>query len=42
MTLLLLLGSEAAKRALDKAQKLAPDSPETLLALGDYQYLDAR
>jgi serine/threonine protein kinase/Tfp pilus assembly protein PilF len=28
----------AAKRALDNAQKLAPDSPETLLALGYYQY----
>jgi TolB-like protein/Tfp pilus assembly protein PilF len=29
---------DAAKRALDKAQKLAPNSPETLLALGYYQY----
>ncbi len=29
---------EAAKRALDNAQKLEPDSPETLLALGYYQY----
>ena len=29
---------EAAKRALENAQKLQPDSPETLLALGDYQY----
>ena len=28
----------AAKRALEKAQKLQPDSPETLLALGFYQY----
>ena len=26
------------KRALENAQKLAPDSPETLLALGYYQY----
>jgi len=30
---------EAAKRALDQAQKLAPDTPETLFALGTYQYL---
>ncbi len=30
---------EAAKRALENAQKLEPDSPETLLALGYYQYL---
>jgi serine/threonine protein kinase/Tfp pilus assembly protein PilF len=29
---------DAAKRALANAQKLAPDSPETLLALGYYQY----
>jgi tetratricopeptide (TPR) repeat protein len=29
---------EAAKNALDNAQKLEPDSPETLLALGYYQY----
>jgi TolB-like protein/Flp pilus assembly protein TadD len=29
---------DAAKRALEKAQKLEPDSPETLLALGYYQY----
>jgi serine/threonine protein kinase/Tfp pilus assembly protein PilF len=29
---------EAAKRALDNAQKLEPNSPETLLALGYYQY----
>jgi serine/threonine protein kinase len=29
---------DAAKRALDNAQKLEPDSPETLLALGYYQY----
>jgi len=29
---------EAAKRALENAQKLKPDSPETLLALGYYQY----
>ena len=28
----------AAKRALENAQKLEPDSPETLLALGYYQY----
>jgi serine/threonine protein kinase/tetratricopeptide (TPR) repeat protein len=27
-----------AKRALEKAQKLEPNSPETLLALGYYQY----
>jgi len=30
--------AEAAKIALDKAQKLEPNSPETLLALGYYQY----
>src|SRR5262245_33096968 len=30
---------EAAKRALKTAQKLEPNSPETLLALGYYQYL---
>ena len=29
---------EAARRALDNAQKLQPNSPETLLALGYYQY----
>jgi TolB-like protein/Flp pilus assembly protein TadD len=29
---------DAAKRALDSAQKLEPNSPETLLALGYYQY----
>jgi TolB-like protein/predicted Zn-dependent protease len=29
---------DAAKRALDTAQKLQPNSPETLLALGFYQY----
>jgi tetratricopeptide (TPR) repeat protein len=29
---------EAAKRALENAQKLEPGSPETLLALGYYQY----
>src|SRR5262245_19461393 len=33
---LVLLG--ATQRALDQAQKLAPHSPETLLALGYYQY----
>jgi tetratricopeptide (TPR) repeat protein len=30
--------SEAAKRALENAQRLEPSSPETLLALGYYQY----
>jgi serine/threonine protein kinase/Flp pilus assembly protein TadD len=30
---------DAAKRALEQTQKLQPDSPETLLALGYYQYL---
>jgi serine/threonine protein kinase/predicted Zn-dependent protease len=29
---------DAAKHALEKAQKLEPNSPETLLALGFYQY----
>ena len=29
---------DAAKRALDNAQKLEPDSPETLLALSYYQF----
>ena len=29
---------DAATRALEKAQKLEPNSPETLLALGYYQY----
>jgi eukaryotic-like serine/threonine-protein kinase len=29
---------DTAKRALDNAQKLEPNSPETLLALGYYQY----
>ena len=29
---------EAAKRALENAQKLQPNSPETMLALGYYQY----
>jgi tetratricopeptide (TPR) repeat protein len=29
---------EAAKRALETAQRLQPDSPETLLALAQYQY----
>jgi len=33
---------EAAKRAMENAQKLAPNSPETLLALGYYQYLVLR
>ena len=30
--------TEAAKRALETAQKLQPDSPETVLALAQYQY----
>ena len=34
----ILAGRDAAKRALENAQKLRPDSPETLLALGYYQY----
>ena len=29
---------DAAKRALENAQRLAPNSPQTLLALGYYQY----
>src|SRR5262245_52341659 len=29
---------DAAKRALENAQRLQPNSPETLLALGDYQF----
>jgi TolB-like protein len=33
---------DAAKRALDMAQKLQPNSPETLLALADYQVLVLR
>jgi TolB-like protein/Tfp pilus assembly protein PilF len=33
---------DAAKQALEKAQKLQPNSPETLLALGYYQYLVLR
>jgi serine/threonine protein kinase/Tfp pilus assembly protein PilF len=33
---------EAAKRALDQAQKLAPDTPDTLFALAGYQYLMLR
>ena len=32
------LGADAAKSALENAQKLEPNSPETLLALGYYQY----
>ena len=32
------LERDAAKRALENAQKLEPNSPETLLALGYYQY----
>src|SRR5262245_31042487 len=34
--------SDAAKRALENAQKLEPNSPETLLALGYYQLLVVR
>src|SRR5262249_29823244 len=30
---------EAAKRALEQTQKLAPDSPDTLFALAGYQYM---
>jgi TolB-like protein/Flp pilus assembly protein TadD len=30
--------ADAAKRALERAQRLEPNSPETLLALGYYQY----
>jgi TolB-like protein/Flp pilus assembly protein TadD len=33
---------DAARSALDNAQKLEPNSPETLLALGYYQYLALR
>ncbi|HEU5238024.1 MAG TPA: tetratricopeptide repeat protein, partial [Pyrinomonadaceae bacterium] len=33
---------DAAKRALENAQNLQPDSPETLLALGYYQYWGLR
>jgi len=33
---------DAAKRALENAQKLAPNSPETLLALGYYQFWGLR
>jgi TolB-like protein/predicted Zn-dependent protease len=33
---------DAAKRALDMAQKLQPNSPETLLALADYQFVVLR
>jgi TolB-like protein/Tfp pilus assembly protein PilF len=35
-------GRDAAKSALDNAQKLQPNSPETLLALGYYQFLVLR
>jgi tetratricopeptide (TPR) repeat protein len=35
-------GADASKRALDNTQKLAPNSPETLLALGYYQFLVLR
>ena len=34
----LAVRAEAAKRAMENAQKLEPNSPETLLALGYYQY----
>jgi TolB-like protein/Flp pilus assembly protein TadD len=34
--------TEAAKCALETAQKLQPDSPETLLALAQYQYSELR
>jgi TolB-like protein len=34
--------TEAAKRALDTAQKLQPDLPETVLALAQYQYSELR
>src|SRR6184192_1541602 len=34
--------TEAAKRALETAQKLQPDSPETVLALAQYQYSELR
>jgi tetratricopeptide (TPR) repeat protein len=34
--------TEAAKRALETAQKLQPDSPETALALAQYQYSELR
>src|SRR5205823_11314210 len=34
--------TEAAKRALETAQKLQPDSPEMLLALAQYQYSELR
>ncbi len=34
--------TEAAKRALETAQKLQPDSPETVLALAHYQYFELR
>ena len=37
-TLLPPLERDAAKRALENAQRLEPNSPETLLALGYYQY----
>jgi TolB-like protein/Tfp pilus assembly protein PilF/predicted Ser/Thr protein kinase len=34
--------NDAAKRALENAQKLKPDSPEALLALGHYQFMVLR